>query len=96
MKPSSLFRLVRSGSPAAFILAGALAALLAMQSAQAAAITWNLTTGGNWDTGTSNWTADGGVTTTTFADDGTVDVTFDKTNGGRSWSRPTCHRSPPP
>ena len=34
--------------------------------------------GGNWDTTTANWTGD----STTFTDDGTVNVIFDKTNGG--------------
>jgi autotransporter-associated beta strand protein len=46
----------------------------------AGSLTWNLATGGNWDTTTENWTGDGDQTM--FTDDGTVDVTFDKTNGG--------------
>ncbi len=81
MKSKSAWSLVRSGSTAACLLA---AALFATRGAQASAITWNLPTGGNWNTTTSNWTADGGETTTTFTDtDGGVDhVTFDKTNGG--------------
>ena len=61
------------------ILLALLAALVALAVQPAhAAITWNLTGGGNWDTVTHNWTGD----STTFTDDGTVDVIFNKTNGG--------------
>lgn len=42
------------------------------------AITWNQPSDGNWDTTTANWTGD----STTFTDDGTVDVIFNKTTGG--------------
>jgi autotransporter-associated beta strand protein len=51
--------------------------LIAVQPVHAA-ITWNVAGGGNWDTTTANWTGD----STTFTDDGTVNVIFDKTNGG--------------
>jgi hypothetical protein len=78
MKSKSAVRLVRTGSGAAYLIAAATAALLGAHSAQAAAITWNLTTGGNWNTSDPYWAGD----STTFTDDNTVDVTFDKTNGG--------------
>lgn len=60
----------------------ALAALALWGTTAQAAHTWNLASGGDWDTTTANWTTDGGATTTTFTDDGTVDVIFDKTAGG--------------
>jgi autotransporter-associated beta strand protein len=64
-------------------LALAMAVSLALpQSVQAVTNTWNVSGGGNWDITTANWTTDGGATTTTFADDGTVDVLFNKTAGG--------------
>lgn len=78
MKSKSAFRLVRTGSRAAYLLAAATAALLVAHSAQAADITWDPPTGGNWNISEANWAGD----STTFADDGTVNVTFDKTNGG--------------
>ena len=68
MKSKSVFSLVRSGSPAACILAGAIAALLATQAAHAATLTWDVASGdgavitdgtgiwsdtlGNWNNGT--------------------------------------------
>lgn len=64
-------------------IALAMAVSLALpQSTQAVTNTWNVSGGGNWDITTANWTTDGGATTTTFADDGTVDVLFNKTVGG--------------
>ena len=51
-------------------------------TAQAATLTWNLGAGGNWNTSTANWTADGGTTTTTFPSDNTADVIFNKAAGG--------------
>lgn len=41
-------------------------------------ITWNLASGGDWDTSTANWTGD----STFFTDNGTVNVIFNKTGGG--------------
>jgi fibronectin-binding autotransporter adhesin len=45
-------------------------------------LTWNLTDPGNgvWDEATANWTADGGVTTTTFSP--AAHVIFNKAEGG--------------
>lgn len=60
----------------------ALTALVLWGTTAQAAHTWNLASGGDWDTTTANWTTDGGATTTTFTNDGTVDVIFDKTAGG--------------
>jgi len=57
-------------------------AVFATASTYAATNTWNVAGGGDWDTTTANWTTDGGATTTTFTDDGTVDAIFDKTQGG--------------
>jgi hypothetical protein len=64
MKSKSAFRLVRTGSPAASILAAAISTLLAAQSAQATTLYWdpNTTTaafgtGGTWGTD-AFWTAD--------------------------------------
>ena len=74
MKTPSTHRLVRNHGT----LAAAIAALLAAQSAQATALTWNLTTGGDWDTTAANWTE----APNTFTDGGVDDVTFNKTNGG--------------
>ena len=47
-------------------------------TAKGAIITWNPTTGGNWNTSTANWTGD----SATFTDNNTVNVIFDKTGGG--------------
>ena len=61
------------------ILIGTLATYLATcLGLHAANITWSPSGGGNWDTGTANWTGD----RTTFVDDGNDNVTFNKTVGG--------------
>jgi fibronectin-binding autotransporter adhesin len=69
-----LFDLTRHALP----LAIALAAVLATQSARAAALTWNLATGGDWDTITANWAE----APNTFTDAGVDEVTFNNTAGG--------------
>ena len=60
------------------VLALAVSVVLALGTSGHAAITWNVAGGGNWNTVTPNWTGD----STTFTDNGTVDVIFNKTNGG--------------
>ncbi len=71
MKSKSSFRLIRTGSPAAYLLAAAIAAMLATPVAQAATLYWdpNTTTaafgtGGTWPTN-AYWTSD---STGAFAD----------------------------
>ena len=77
MKSKSAFRLVRTGSPAAFILAGALAALLATPTARAADFAWDpaddaLGGNGTWDDAVSF-----------FWDSGTTPIA---TNGNLQWA----------
>jgi len=43
-----------------------------------ASITWNVSGSGNWDTSTANWIGD----SSTFTDNGTVDVIFNNPSGG--------------
>ncbi len=65
-------------SPRFLALAGLAAALALATGPATAAITWNVAGGGAWDTTTPNWTGD----STTFTDNGTVDVIFNNTAGG--------------
>jgi len=61
MKPTAFSRLLRTGSPAAYLLATAIAALLAAHPASAATFTWTPTAAGtyNWDNSGPqvNWTS---------------------------------------
>ena len=84
MKSKSAFGLVRTGSPAAFILAGALAALLATPAARAAVLYWdtNGTTTvppfGNGASSSGTWGADGWWSLSSsgpFADGGRLTTT---------------------
>jgi len=54
------------------VVLAALASYLAASTLQASSILWNLNGGGTWNTTAANWTGD----STTFTDDGTVNVTF--------------------
>ena len=78
MKPASLIRLVRTGTPAACILATAIAALLVASSAPAASDSWNVDAAGNWAT-VGSWlsgTQAPGSTTTDNADVATFNKTL--------------------
>ncbi len=55
-----------------------LSAVLVLSASRAADLTWDLTTGGDWDTTTENWTGD----STTYTDGGVDNVTFNKPEGG--------------
>ena len=53
-------------------------------SAHAASITWNVAGDGAWDTTSSNWSTDGGATTTTFISDGSEDAIFTAGTAGHT------------
>jgi hypothetical protein len=89
MQPASIYRLVRTGSRAACLLAGAIAALLAPHAARALEITWDVTPGtvglgnstvtggsGTWDETLGNWTTDGGATNLAWSNAGNDTAIF--------------------
>jgi autotransporter-associated beta strand protein len=94
MQPASIYRLVRTGSRAACLLAGAIAALLAPHAARALEITWDVTPGtvglgnstvtggsGTWDETLGNWTTDGGATNLAWSNAGNDTAIFGGAGG---------------